>query len=287
MVCYKFMRAEIANLTLTSLRLKASRPNELNDPFECCPASDRLSIVRKARSDPAKVGCLYQVERDNGFPGSLQDFISEGGLLDQRLIHHLPHGLLASKDLAAREDASKHLGVVCLSRCSLVQLLWSHYADSHRGCALGVEVFHPCFRQARVSDRVLYSREQPKSTGPTSPDSFHASAAAPAGQALRPPIGPGPWRQPPGPSPPVRYLGPPPRPLEASPAPGHNPFPNPALDPGGSLRFREFWSDDWDPLGSGALPGRGFRSRWWNSAHDLCPPRPESGLEHSQHECRA
>lgn len=160
MVCYKFTSAQNGFLTLFDRRLKASRPNEFNDTFEYCPASDPQSLVRKIVADPTEVRKAYEREVTlAGYPGSLQDFVARD--FPQILKSLMPQTCLTQKDLSARDDASKYMGVVCLSRCCLVYLLWSHYADSHRGCALGIDVRHNCFCRARLNGNVVYANQRP------------------------------------------------------------------------------------------------------------------------------
>lgn len=36
--------------------------------------------------------------------------------------------------------ASERLGVLCFSKPEKEPLLWSHYAENHRGCCLGFEI---------------------------------------------------------------------------------------------------------------------------------------------------
>ena len=44
-------------------------------------------------------------------------------------------------------EASKHLGILCLSGCNDNELMWSHYADGHRGFVIEFDCNHPEFQQ--------------------------------------------------------------------------------------------------------------------------------------------
>jgi len=160
MICYKFTTAKYAFLTLFDKRMKASRPNEFNDIFEFCPVSEPHSLVRKAMADPDACRRLYETERINGYTKSFEYFKAHD--LEPRLIANLPRRKLESKDLDARIEASKFIGVICLSCRSKEYLLWSHYADCHRGCALGINVRHECFGRARINEKVHYNKCRPK-----------------------------------------------------------------------------------------------------------------------------
>ena len=139
--------------------MKASLPNEFNDTFEFCPASDPDSLIRKVSSDPTLVQYFYEQEVWRGYKGTFQQF--KATELPTKLYAGLRSVDLESKDLNARDEGSKYVGVVCLSRSSLVHLLWSHYADCHRGCALGIDVSHKCFERARFNGRAFYASERP------------------------------------------------------------------------------------------------------------------------------
>jgi hypothetical protein len=159
-ICYKFTKAEYAFFTLYDRRMKASRPTEFNDIFEFCPVSEPHSLVRTIQADPGTVQHLYEVEVENGYTKSFEFFKAND--VERKLSDHLPLLDLAKKDLDSRAEASKYIAVVCLCRCSLVHLLWSHYADSHKGCAIGVDVRHKSFERARVNERVHYSKRRPE-----------------------------------------------------------------------------------------------------------------------------
>jgi hypothetical protein len=140
--------------------MKAGRPNEFNDTFEFCPASDPDSLVRNIMSDQEQVRQFYQRDVKSGaYAGTVQDF--RANALPKILPPLVQVSCLGKKDLSARDDASNYVGVICLSRCSLGYLLWSHYADSHRGCAIGVNVWHECLSRALFNGRVVYAEERP------------------------------------------------------------------------------------------------------------------------------
>jgi hypothetical protein len=167
MICYKFTTAQYAFFTLFDRRMKASRPNEFNDIFEFCPVSDPSSLVRRTMIDCTWARGFYEIAKKNGYSESFDYFRAND--LETIASKNLDLDNLAKWDLKAREAASKYVGIICLSICSPVSrrspvsLLWSHYADSHKGCAIGVNVWHECFKHAgaRLNDKVNYIRERP------------------------------------------------------------------------------------------------------------------------------
>ncbi|MGK5092554.1 DUF2971 domain-containing protein [Deltaproteobacteria bacterium TL4] len=91
MLVYHFLNARWANENLEKSRLKISRFEDLNDPFELLAADLKDEAIRKAFQD-------------------------------------------------IRDHMCGNRGVVCFSRSWHNPLLWSHYADKHRGVCLGFEV---------------------------------------------------------------------------------------------------------------------------------------------------
>lgn len=56
---------------------------------------------------------------------------------------------------------SVHLGLCALSRDPTNVLMWSHYADCHRGAAIGFDLEHDFFRSFELID-VIYSNRRPE-----------------------------------------------------------------------------------------------------------------------------
>ena len=88
---YNFLAAEWAEDDLVKRRIKISRFDDLNDPFELLAAQLRSKDVRRAFG-------------------------------------------------ALRDHMCANRGVLCFSRGWHNPLLWSHYADKHRGICLGFDV---------------------------------------------------------------------------------------------------------------------------------------------------
>jgi hypothetical protein len=91
MIVYHFISSEFALKALRDRRLKISRINELNDPFEFCAVDFSDSDTR-------------------------------------------------SKLEIFRNQTNARYGVICFSGTYQDPVLWSHYANGHRGVALVFEI---------------------------------------------------------------------------------------------------------------------------------------------------
>ncbi|MBS9930327.1 DUF2971 domain-containing protein [Vibrio alginolyticus] len=121
----------------------------LNDPFEILPTSDAFLKLR----DENKKEFFPLLEFSDGY---------------ERLHNPFWCG-----------EFFKRFGVLCLTETKSNLLMWSHYADSHRGFVVGFDVSHPFFNQSLTCDfielneflgkvkRVKYDNIRPSSNNPT------------------------------------------------------------------------------------------------------------------------
>lgn len=112
-VIYKYQAIKPEYLpNLADRKLWASRPLDFNDPFEF-----RLQRVQKPRG-------LEQLRQQNP---------------------HFAH--LADADLVrlaiAQYEKVRTMGVICFTKLPNNILMWSHYADRHRGLCLGFSIDKP------------------------------------------------------------------------------------------------------------------------------------------------
>ena len=122
---YKYLPFSEGSLkALTDGTMKFTSPAEFNDPFDCLPHYDLESIkqIDKVRPDifrrAARIRGYSPAERIRRRP----QLIAE---LRQRI---------ASGDFV--RDLMANIGVVSLSTDALNILMWSHYAEFHRGLVL-------------------------------------------------------------------------------------------------------------------------------------------------------
>ena len=120
------------------LRLRASRIDEFNDPFELAFGIQTETAGDNIRKDFEEGGELltqWKVklkEQNISFnEDSFEDFIEK----------------VADFQISDLRKASKHLrdywkdkiGVSCFSRCPDIIQMWAHYADNHKGIVIGLD----------------------------------------------------------------------------------------------------------------------------------------------------
>ena len=154
---YKYLPFSDGSLrTLTNGTMKFACPADFNDPFDCLPHYDTESINQIAKTRPeifknaAQLRGYSPAERVRRKP----QLIAE---LRQRI---------EGGDFA--RDLLSSVGVVSLSTDALNILMWSHYADFHRGFVLEFRIPVMGHREdvPLAVDRLLpnpvsYSKERP------------------------------------------------------------------------------------------------------------------------------
>jgi DUF2971 family protein len=125
---------------LVHARVRFTPPAALNDPFEMRPTLERA---------------VYASDVD------------EHGLhTEQAFGRHMEEAF--ARDRRKAEEIRGRIGVLSLAADPLNLLMWSHYADEHKGFVLEFDARHPFFHQRRAKDdpfhhvrRVRYQRERP------------------------------------------------------------------------------------------------------------------------------
>lgn len=172
-VLYKYCTAKVAKLNLTHRAIRFSSPLRFNDPFDCYfpprffnlrhAASSlerrRLAIIAgeetlpggsKAAFDVAPLIALQsrvpKVAVERAFKSARERSRALGNLMNQ-----------SWRELW-RSDLRK-LRILCFCAAHTNPLLWSHYADSHRGIVLGFKSSGMPFSRAQ---RVGYSKRAPR-----------------------------------------------------------------------------------------------------------------------------
>ena len=147
MVYYKYAGDSGFHI-LEDLRLKITPPNEFNDPFEITPRS-KFAVtletqLERVRTNPESYRAVYEeMHRDGMFWGTFEQFIA--GLPNALRRDFDEYRKLSKKELEAYDmrcldDASKHFGILCLSKTSNSIPMWSYYANHHRGVVFGFDV---------------------------------------------------------------------------------------------------------------------------------------------------
>ncbi|HEX7517302.1 MAG TPA: DUF2971 domain-containing protein [Chthoniobacterales bacterium] len=130
---------------LRTLRLKVTPPNKFNDIFEFTPTSIGANPVKWAEAEeiPQFAPQIRRrlAARGKIFEGSdeeFRDFVEreakEPVLASPDQVREMCRGIL--------DHISKTHGIICFSKRKNNLLMWSHYADGHKGVVIGFDVPH-------------------------------------------------------------------------------------------------------------------------------------------------
>jgi hypothetical protein len=168
MILYKYA-GDSGLKILEDLRLKVTPPNEFNDPFEITPNTRRArplaEMIADVRPDSKVFRGVYDdMVADGKYVGSFSQFLKD--LPTAIPAHYSPYKKLSrqemiKRDLAALDDVSLNLGVLCFSKPRANIPMWAYYGNDHQGVAIGINVYNigdqlPChfgfvkYRQQRV-----------------------------------------------------------------------------------------------------------------------------------------
>lgn len=144
MVFYKYAGGSGVKV-LEDLRLKITRPNECNDPFEVTPRSKftltDADMLNRAKTDPDHYRGPFEDMKKAGYPHRFEQFIADlPRLLNFKKFKKPMREALVKKDMESLDEASEKFGILCVSRIPNSIPMWSHYADHHKGIAVGLDL---------------------------------------------------------------------------------------------------------------------------------------------------
>lgn len=132
--------------SLINSQIWFSNPQDFNDPFDC---DINMKIKNTTRSQ-------MQTYFDNHLKNLFQAKELEG--IDNQNITHQHFELMINK---AAKRVIQRKGIACfLSNCDKL-LMWSHYADAHKGVCLKFDILDDTTFFAPAK-KVLYSRDYPE-----------------------------------------------------------------------------------------------------------------------------
>lgn len=137
-----------------------SSPLDFNDPFDCNISID-YSNLQNNHELQLKFFNSFVDRHNKNFThqqklAEVNRLITEGRFNDPVWIEW--------QAKTTRRQLGQDLGVFCLTRSKDNILLWSHYANSHRGFCVGFEskqLFYECLQQGIKGGDVVYSIEYP------------------------------------------------------------------------------------------------------------------------------
>ncbi len=124
---YKFYAYNVNSLSvLINRAFWFTKPDSFNDPFDCkVPFDNRINLEELRRFLPRyrryRGISKKQAEKD------IQQIIDSKGQADTKFTE------VWSIVLKAADEDLRNSGVFCLSQCNTNILMWSHYADNHKG----------------------------------------------------------------------------------------------------------------------------------------------------------
>lgn len=150
---YKFQSFNQDSLrNLKNAQIYFSRPIDFNDPFDCAVTKEAVSHTK------------------NDLLELINSFIREGQLKhkeEYRNIADVPHEIFSVVGNSISSFAERyheyslyHMGCCCFSEEKNHLLMWSHYADGHRGYCLEFDTSFKPFDKNLF--KVRYSKEYPK-----------------------------------------------------------------------------------------------------------------------------
>lgn len=176
MLLYKYAHPDRTDI-LANATIRFSSVSALNDPFELRPhisglASEEYAQALLADSFSTTVRELYE-ELDNTqknfLPWNVFLEIAKGIAPNiQSELHPAMEAVLPAARKALYDVIDNKIGVLCLSESPTEPLMWSHYADSHRGLVIEFDTDNKFFsQQLNTSDelrhlrKIKYSTERP------------------------------------------------------------------------------------------------------------------------------
>jgi Protein of unknown function (DUF2971) len=160
---YKYCDAKGVDV-LKNLRLKVTPLNAFNDIFEFTPTAVGASAVKwaDARQIPKHAKEILErlAARGKKFMGSEEDF--------RKLIEkEAKTPVFASADQMAAmcrdivDHISKTHGLICFSKRRNNLLMWSHYADGHKGLVIGFDIVPRLMPEKPPFDVEYHTRRLP------------------------------------------------------------------------------------------------------------------------------
>ena len=129
---YRSINSKDLSRTFTHYELYFASPTQFNDPFDCNPP---FSTTDYNKDD---LLCHYRKAYKNFFP-ELDNSVLETEIkkkVDSVIKNNTLASSIAKPFMETCLEENSKLGVLCFSEDCNNILLWSHYADSHRGLVL-------------------------------------------------------------------------------------------------------------------------------------------------------
>lgn len=181
MILYKYLSPENALRVIRSRKLRFTPPSQLNDPFEFRPFYESLNeapnvqeqltdqnireiLDEQLGTEFRKAAMDYEKFLPDGFVDRFLDTTASMAKQITPILNDQFTGFIGS---TMYENLDRLVGVLCLTEENDNALMWAHYAESHKGVALGFNAEESYFERRineqddfRHLERVTY-KEQP------------------------------------------------------------------------------------------------------------------------------
>jgi len=140
---FKYTKVGTGKEIISGLSLRATQPDQFNDPFEFLPSRYKKvkpKDVRKMAHSTESLHRYHDVLRAAGkFTDSFKKFkyFMRNSENAAPIIEKATEGIKNRDFLDFVTEFSRHFGVICFTPSPSNILMWSHYADMHRGMAIG------------------------------------------------------------------------------------------------------------------------------------------------------
>ncbi len=147
--------SEYVRKTIQENEIYFAKPSSFNDPFDCCPTFDFNA------SDNEIIDYFVHILRRNSPQLSEEELNSEAHVIamlhDTEKSIRNPSNQLHIQQLHTKNITEK-VGALCMATTNKDVLMWSHYADYHRGIVL---CFDGCLDFFKNTHRVNYAPKRP------------------------------------------------------------------------------------------------------------------------------
>jgi len=172
--------------TIETSQLKVTPPNEFNDPFEFSPyvsGGVTSTHIQRLIGKITPKELFEQMKQDGLNVGTLDEFEKFLARAAPVLVEHGQQMFERTYDemIAQHLDvASRSVTILCLTQEEKNILMWSHYADSHKGMLFEFDTSHEYFELHSYFRKVTYSNSRVPfdPNQPPENDSKHVEAIA-------------------------------------------------------------------------------------------------------------
>lgn len=153
-VLFKYTNPEGGVKCLQNRQIKVTPPHHLNDPFEFFPRVEGTytdtEIQQDLQNQQVRKLAWVALKQEGVVDFSFEDFEYNFADYKAEVTRYLKETWPTKTERTAKNVArmvGANWGIYCLSASCTQQLMWSHYADGHKGLVLGIDADILCDSQ--------------------------------------------------------------------------------------------------------------------------------------------